>query len=112
MIFGQAKSSIEIIGGAHYSYRTIFSFWNNDITNFTISSRNKRELPNTHYRFGLVYSTLLKLKIYLKSGLVFSDLGYKDKKQTGLLSESEILKGMIDPTLPHEIQHFYSHRFI
>lgn len=108
----QHKSSLEIIGGAHYSYRTIFSFSNNDMTDFTISSRNKRELPNIHYRFGLAYSKQLKPKLYLKSGLIFSDLGYKDKKQTGLLSESEILKGMKDPTLPHEIQHFYSYRFI
>ncbi len=77
-LFGQLKSSIELSGGIHYSYRLLIPSNDNRLSNIIVSSRNKGEAPNLHYRLGLNYNYLLKNNLILKTGLTYSTIGYHE----------------------------------
>lgn len=105
--FSQINQSIDVIGGMDYSYRSLSASGEDATSMGIIEIRDNIEIGNVSWRVGFNYNLRLTNKVFLKTGLRFASVGYKEKKRTGLRwgSEYDGEGGWIpDPSLPHEIQ--------
>lgn len=116
--FGQFKSSVDLVGGVEFAYRTLNSEPTDGVPTGLIESTRERETAKVGFRFGFNYNQRVSKKIFLKSGLRIVNIGYSSGKITGLRWGSEInfTDGVFmiepDPNLPHEVEFFYEYWFL
>ena len=112
--FAQFNSSIDLIAGFEYSYRSLNLSSDANLPIDIIALRNSKETGKLNWRFGLNYNRRLSTNIFLKTGIRLASVGYKGEKLTDLRWPSEIGSSgyMLDPSLPHEMQLVYDFWFI
>ena len=113
--FTQSNSSIDFIGGIDYSYRHLTTNYD-DIMLIIIENRSGEEWK-LNWRTGFNYNRRLSNRMYLKSGLRFTNEGYKSKKTSDLRwgTQHDGMGHWIDTPdddLPGQIQYFYNNWFI
>jgi len=79
-VFAQQKSSLDIIIGGDHSYRLIAPADDNPFRPDAVQDQNELEIPNQSWRVGVHYNHRLGKRLYLKTGLQFSTLGYKTRE--------------------------------
>lgn len=91
-LFSQSKSSLDIVGGADYAYRTLSSSID---TSFILDGRNAQEKGRIKARFGFNYNRKIKDRLFFKTGLRFASVGYLVTDVKGLIfgSDLDILEG-------------------
>ena len=116
LIFAQFTSSIDLVGGFDYTYRTGSP---ENLFNGQATGSKKKDIPNLGVRFGINYNQRILEKLYLKTGIRYAAFAYSTEKITGLIWGSEIQNGLAqggtwtpDPALPHEIQFRYEFSFL
>lgn len=111
----QMKHSVDLIGGVDYSYRHL-STSSEDATVIGIfDNRNNKESGKSNWRIGANYNLGLTEKIFLRTGLRLSSVGYKGEKRTDLRwpDETNVFGEWVpDPNLPREVQIIYDYWFI
>jgi len=111
----QSNSSIDLVAGLEYSYRSLSTSNTNQNVVYTLESRNIRELAKPNWRAGFNYNRRQSNKFHLKTGIRLASVGHKDKKQTGLRYAHEFVAPGVwvpDPSLPHEVQFIRDYWFI
>ncbi|MCB0642220.1 MAG: outer membrane beta-barrel protein [Phaeodactylibacter sp.] len=97
------RSSFDLVMGLETGYRVLQPINNSFQTTATVHNRDQAEIPSVNYRFGLNYNQRLFGRLFLKSGIRWSQNGYKTPKSE-LIWPSEIdpVTGEIlnDPSLP------------
>jgi len=112
--FSQMNSTIDIIAGVDYSYRSLKLTSDATIPIDIIGLRNSREIGKFNWRFGFNYNKKLSNKFFLKTGIRLAISGIKGEKQTDLRWPSEISSSgyEYDPSLPHELQLIHNYWFL
>ncbi len=101
--FTQSNTSIDLIAGVDYSFRTLQA---SDEYQFILDSR-QQEAGKLNTRFGFNFNKKVADRWYLKTGLRLAGVGYTLRKLTNLRWPNEQDgNGMYvpDPNLPHEIR--------
>jgi hypothetical protein len=104
--FAQSNGQFGVCGGASYNYRLMLP-----------DGGLVKDLPAFNYHFGLAYLQPISKNISLLGGIGFRTTGTNSEKKTDLRWGSELPvefggTGMIDPSLPREVQFFRQHRFL
>ena len=104
--FSQINTSLDVVGGLEYSFRTLIT---NDNTGKFIASTRSNETGSINYRYGLNFNKRLSDKFLLRTGVRYVQGGFKSGKTTGLRWPSEFDGSgwTLDPSLPHEIQYVF-----
>ncbi|MFT4663841.1 MAG: hypothetical protein ACI9VN_002289 [Patescibacteria group bacterium] len=109
-LMSQVNSSIDLVVGIEFSYRT-FKVSNDDgITNIFLE-RKARETQKMNWRIGFNYNRELAKKFYLKSGLRLASVGYKGAKVTNVIATQPVSPGPAQ-TPPRELQIIYNDWFV
>ena len=116
LAFGQSNSSIDLITGVEYSYRTLSTSSSDAIINGIMERRDDEETGKLNWRAGFNYNRRISSRLFLKTGARLASVGYKGEKKTGIRwgSEHDGNGGWSgpDPNLPHEIQLIDDYWFI
>lgn len=110
----QAASSIDVVSGLEYSYRTLSQIEPN-VLNIPSSIETRRdETSKLNWRAGINYNQPITNNLYLKTGLRMASIGYKGRNFTDIRWPSENNGGtwVPDPTLPREIQLIWDYLFL
>ncbi len=111
LLTGQGISSIDFVSGIDYSFRTLNTSLQDDITQLILDSRDG-DSKKLNWRFGLNYNIKVDKKLYLKTGIRLARIGYKGEKRTGLIWTQSINGSPPNPNLPSEVQFIYDYYFI
>lgn len=101
----QSRFKIGIITQSNFSYRRLFMTEKTEINNFTIASRNQIEIPKFGYTLGVNIETKLTDKLFLETGIAYSNKGYRTKKL-------ELFGFGSNSTKSTHIRGVYSHHYI
>ncbi len=93
------RSSMDLAGGMHYSYRTLAGEDNHGL----INGRNGREHGKLSAYLGLHYTRQLTPRVRLRTGLRFSALGYRMEANNLRWGSQHDGNGGFDPTLPGDL---------
>jgi len=87
----QKPNSIDFIFGLEYGHRLLSNSENDnaDLDNL-IRFRNNAERGNGNYRVGFNYNFLLTQKLFLKTGILYVNTGYKTKSPANYTGGEEI----------------------
>lgn len=114
LAFSQTNSSIDLIAGLEYSYRSLSTSSKEEIVVGMLENRNDKESGKLNWRVGFNYNRRLSNKFHLKTGIRLASVGYEGEKKTGLRYASEFVTPELwvpDPSLPHEVQFIYDYWF-
>lgn len=107
-IFSQSSSSLDLSVGLERGFRTLS---NEGLAPF----REENEIPDLGYRFGIHYNRQLSQQLWLRTGLRYAIIKYKQKVMDDIrwASEFDPDTGVWtpDPNLPRQLQAFTSFHF-
>ena len=86
------KNSIDFIFGVDYNFRLLSSDSNEEGADLLVAARNREERAGNNLRLGFNYNYFLSEKLFLKSGISFSNPGYKANVLLSLQEEGQILR--------------------
>ncbi|WP_238749361.1 outer membrane beta-barrel protein [Neolewinella maritima] len=112
---GQASSSVDLVLGLDYTYRSLRVGDVPDILKDFTVVRNREEAPQLQWRAGVNYNRRLGSRFHLRTGIRLANVGYRGQKFTDLRWGSEFSGNgqyVPDPSLPHESRSSYSYWFI
>ena len=111
--FSQLNSTIDFVSGVHYSYRNITTSSEDAMVIRIMENRDDKESGKLNWQIGLNYNRRIAKKIFLKTGLRLSTIGYKGEKiNIKWASEYDNMgQWTPDPNLMHELQIVHDYWF-